>query len=1314
MKKALPFSGIQGRHRATLATALRGVLLFALSLTASGAVPNLAGVWTVTENATLRISVGGQSQNQVQSGTGDITLTQSGNTVTYYQDMPSPEGGTYRAQRVGTISGTTVTFTGIAMVPGQGLTFSKNSMVSVGTISQNDRRIDATSTVDVAFTGPGVSGTVKGGGTEVFVSKAPRNPPTITTTSPLPAGTVGKAYRQLLTATGGVTPYTWSLASGSLPPGLTLNGDVISGTPTVAAIASLSVRVSGGDGLSSTTAFTLTINPAASPPKITLEPKNQEVRLGEPATFTVGATGSLPLRYQWKKDGRILAGATSPTYSIPTATQSDAGSYAATVANDAGSAESQPATLVVLACVNWRTPGDGGDFDTGTEWLGNRSPGIFDPVCLDGAGTSTTVLLNTQRLPPTLIRGLTVEEGFWELDLRPTSPLSGSTAALRLASTGDGLVVRAGGTLKVTGGSIETPSLRLEPGSVLDARGGGTITVLGDWLPRSTDTTTLVLGKRISAQEVRTPILRIEAGPLGAPSAFAAAGKLVLAVAPGYRPTPGDRVRLIEFRSALTDLDAIAARFRFRGFDPEIVTENGIDRENFWGLVFRQEILQPQDLVDGMRTAFVEAVVLRKPRVVLNEGVTRPLAKGDGGRGLVFVTHGTMASINAAPDGGLGEVALRISEFIKRRQLGDRWKVVILDWNEYATRADAFSLGRFFAGDGAALWNPATSAQFGVGIAESIASWMNHEGLEFEVMHVMSHSSGSWLANRFLAVDRFAAELSVTFFDAFAPPGYPCPAETGFWCHRFDGVLGFPQLGGDFVEHYVDRTPLVSPLGTNERLPWAVNFDVTDADKDSKAWVERRRSEPTAILEAHGWPYVWYLSTIQSALSGADLTGECGGFGLSPVYMESLGAAQVQRALLRSRLIDGSETDVRPNSCGPARPVAVKIIEGLFGNAVVNGPGTIRWVGNRLLEITTTLSQGGGSPGMQAQIDPQHAFVSVPVEVTRPVSEVRFVLSFPSGGAGRLNVSWDGAALQTLAQSDIGTNNRVRIDLRIAERPTTATHVLAFELVGAGPGATQATLEGLEFLYDLSPSLSPPARAGTGMAFRVSGSPVATQHVLETSTNLTLWTVVGPLGDQGPVSEDFEVAPSRKYYRVRVEGIAESPVFVEQPTDVTVDEGQRVVLAATVAGNPPLGFQWQRSGTNLPNSLGSTLVMPSAGPFDPGAYVLVATNRQGVARSRTVQVGVRTAARPPLITRQPESVSAVLGGTANFTVEAVGTAPLQFVWKRGATAIPGETSATLRMTRLTPSQFDSYSVEVSNAYGRVTSDVVELTLDSGN
>ena len=72
----------------------------------------------------------------------------------------------------------------------------------------------------------------------------------VSTTS-LPDGTVGVAYSATLAATGGIEPYTWKVTTGSLPPGLAISGDKISGTPTVAGLAPFTVTVTdaGGGGV---------------------------------------------------------------------------------------------------------------------------------------------------------------------------------------------------------------------------------------------------------------------------------------------------------------------------------------------------------------------------------------------------------------------------------------------------------------------------------------------------------------------------------------------------------------------------------------------------------------------------------------------------------------------------------------------------------------------------------------------------------------------------------------------------------------------------------------------------------------------------------------------------------------------------------------------------------------------------------------------------------------------------------------------------------------------------------------------------------
>jgi hypothetical protein len=83
-------------------------------------------------------------------------------------------------------------------------------------------------------------------------------------------------------------------------------------------------------------------------PLIISQPGNQTVTVGQTATFTVTATGTGPLSYQWYVNGVPINGATSSTYTTPPTTAGQTGSvYTVTVSNSVGSVTSSGATLTV-------------------------------------------------------------------------------------------------------------------------------------------------------------------------------------------------------------------------------------------------------------------------------------------------------------------------------------------------------------------------------------------------------------------------------------------------------------------------------------------------------------------------------------------------------------------------------------------------------------------------------------------------------------------------------------------------------------------------------------------------------------------------------------------------------------------------------------------------------------------------------------------------------------------------------------------------------------------------------------------------------
>ena len=87
---------------------------------------------------------------------------------------------------------------------------------------------------------------------------------------------------------------------------------------------------------------------AAEPPAIELQPVSRTVGVGQSATFSVGATGSAPLSYQWRRNATAITGATGASYTRTNVQLSDSGAFFdVVVRNTFGAAASEAAQLIV-------------------------------------------------------------------------------------------------------------------------------------------------------------------------------------------------------------------------------------------------------------------------------------------------------------------------------------------------------------------------------------------------------------------------------------------------------------------------------------------------------------------------------------------------------------------------------------------------------------------------------------------------------------------------------------------------------------------------------------------------------------------------------------------------------------------------------------------------------------------------------------------------------------------------------------------------------------------------------------------------------
>jgi hypothetical protein len=173
-------------------------------------------------------------------------------------------------------------------------------------------------------------------------------PPSITTQPANMTVTEPAAANFSVVATGDAPlSYQWR-RNGVDIAGATNSTYALNPTAVADSGAQFTVFVSNAAGNVTSTAATLTVNPAPVPPSITTQPANITVTAPAGATFSVAATGDAPLSYQWRRNGVDISGATNSSYTLnPTVVADNGAQFSVNVSNAAGNVTSEVATLTV-------------------------------------------------------------------------------------------------------------------------------------------------------------------------------------------------------------------------------------------------------------------------------------------------------------------------------------------------------------------------------------------------------------------------------------------------------------------------------------------------------------------------------------------------------------------------------------------------------------------------------------------------------------------------------------------------------------------------------------------------------------------------------------------------------------------------------------------------------------------------------------------------------------------------------------------------------------------------------------------------------
>ncbi|MGO4701983.1 putative Ig domain-containing protein [Dyella sp. 2RAB6] len=365
-------SGGNGTYTYSLTT---GALPPGISLTSAGALsgtPTTAGSYNFTVTATDGVGFTGNRAYAFTVNAPAITLTPA--------TLPAGTGGAPYSQTVSASGGNGgYTYSLTAGSLPAGISLSSAGVVSGTPTTPGSYNFTIRATDGFGFTGSqAYSYTV--------------NAPTISITpATLPAAPGGVAYSQTVTATGGNGGYTYSLATGALPAGISLSSaGTVSGTPTTAGTYNFTIKATDGFGFTGSQAYTLTVNaPTIAISPATLPAGTGSIAYNQTLTATGGNGG-----YTYS----LLSGALPPGISLSSAgvisgTPTTIGPYSFTIRATDGfgftGSQAYSVTVNAPAIVFTRTTLPGGQV----------SVAYSQTVSASGGSGSFTYSLTTGALP---------------------------------------------------------------------------------------------------------------------------------------------------------------------------------------------------------------------------------------------------------------------------------------------------------------------------------------------------------------------------------------------------------------------------------------------------------------------------------------------------------------------------------------------------------------------------------------------------------------------------------------------------------------------------------------------------------------------------------------------------------------------------------------------------------------------------------------------------------------------------------------------------------------------------------------------------
>lgn len=1159
------------------------------------------------------------------------------------------------------------------------------------------------------------------------------NQPVINSTPNSQTVTNGDPVTLIATASG-TAPlhYQWRLNGG----------DVSGANATFLTIAAVSLADAGTYELVvSNVAGSVTSQSAAltvlDPPAITVQPVEQQFALGGSATFSVTATGTAPLGYQWSKNGVPISGATAATYDLNNIVVSDIGVYSVVINNVAGTVTSQTATLSAnefAPDITWNTPVP---ITYGTALSGfelNAStfvPGtftytpaagtilhggthnlsvLFEPTdTTNFVATNGTVTLTVNAAPLTakaddVLRefGKTNEP----LSFTYTGFVNGDSAASLdsqpiLSTVADTNSVPGNYPITINGAAGTNYAVTHTPGVFTVFADAPTVVT-----PPTNGVTIDGLGAAFFVGVAGTAPISYQWRHAGTNLPGAITDTLAIPVATASASAGAYDVVLSNIAGTVTSVVA-----NLTVLVPPVITQ------------------QPTDVAEGALTTALLSVgasgTAPLSYIWRKDGV---IQVGQSRADLVFTNATTNLSgsysvivSNAAGTATSAPVSLTI---IQRSS--------IISWADpaaitYGTPLTTNQLNASTANAGTFVYTPALGTVLATGTTN------------LTVAFTPDDDSNYMPANRSVPLQVLPAPLTVTADDKIREFGLPNPALTV----TYSGFVN----GED--SSVLDSSPTVSTLAdTNSGLG---DYAITvSGAADANYSVTHVPGNLNVFGRA---PLIISHPLSQAAVAGSNVSFTNITIGTAPLHYQwrresglIAGATNTVFTITNVHPLDAGAYDVViSNVAGTAvsfpllldvlvppsfseSPVNTTISVGqpttLVSKAVGTTPITYQWYRDGAVVVNETnasislAAPAGGDAGVYEVVASNQVGMTTNAPATLTVLPTPSITQLPQNttvnagspividaqayGQGALTYTWRRGSSIVLA----GIN-----ETRLLIPNAAVAHVGIYDLTVSNSFGVARSQEFLVTLSGRPQIMVHPVSqtvlsndvvtfaviANGSQPLQYSWLKIGDPDAVGASRTLTLTNVLADSGEYlvAVVNEDgIALSDPAKL------AVIQPPVILSNPSNQVAAVGSTARLIVEVDSAVTPDYQWRFNGQVLANATNATLTLPNIQLIQSGSYDVIATNITGGITSAPAAVSVLI---PPTFTLSPRSQTVPLGTNVQLSGVAAGSSPLGFQWFRDGALIPGATNNLYSLTNVSRLVEGAYALRISNPVGTLVS-----------